>query len=171
MPFESLGDFIKAADAVGEVQFVEGADLEIDVGGLTELTAEKSGPMLVFDKFAGYPAGHRVCANANRTIRRFALAMDLPLDIHPLELLRRWRDKRAGSVPLSAKVVQDGPVLANVQQGDGVNIESFPAPRWHPGDGGRYIGTQDMVIVRDPEQGWRSEERRVGKECRARWSA
>src|SRR5688572_21149569 len=138
MLFESLGDFIKAADAVGEVQFVEGADLEIDVGGLTELTAEKSGPMLVFDKFAGYPAGHRVCANANRTIRRFALAMDLPLDIHPLELLRRWRDKRAGSVPLSAKVVQDGPVLANVQQGDG----------------GRYIGTQDMVIVRDPEQGW-----------------
>ena len=53
MPFDSLGDFIKAADAIGEVQFVEGADLELDVGGLTELTAEKSGPMLVFDKFAG----------------------------------------------------------------------------------------------------------------------
>ncbi len=154
MPFESLGDFIKAAEAVGEVQYVEGADLELDVGGLTELTAERGGPMLVFDKFAGYPAGYRVCANANRTLRRFALAMDLPIDIHPLELLRRWRDKRAGSVPISAKVVKDGPVLANMQQGDDVNIESFPAPRWHPGDGGRYIGTQDMVIVRDPEQGW-----------------
>ena len=154
MPFESLGDFIKAADAVGEVQYVEGADLEMDVGGLTELIAERGGPMLVFDKFAGYPAGHRVCANANRTLRRFALAMDLPLDIHPLELLRRWREKRADSVPLSAKVVKDGPILAHVQQGDDVNIESFPAPRWHPGDGGRYIGTQDMVIVRDPEQGW-----------------
>ena len=154
MPFDSLGDFIKAADAVGEVQYVEHADLELDVGGLTELTAEHNGPMLVFDQFAGYPAGHRVCANANRTIRRFALAMDLPIDIHPLDLLRRWRDKRAGSVPVAAKVVKDGPILANVQQGDDVNIESFPAPRWHPGDGGRYIGTQDMVIVRDPEQGW-----------------
>ena len=154
MPFDSLGDFIKAADAVGEVQYVEHADLELDVGGLTELTAEHNGPMLVFDQFAGYPVGHRVCANANRTIRRFALAMDLPIDIHPLELLRRWRDKRAGSVPVAAKVVKDGPILANVQQGDDVNIESFPAPRWHPGDGGRYIGTQDMVIVRDPEQGW-----------------
>ena len=154
MPFDSLGDFIKAADAVGEVEYIEGADLELDVGGLTELTAERNGPMLVFDKFAGYPAGHRVCANANRTIRRFALAMDLPIDIHPLELLRRWRDKRAGSVPVAAKVVKDGPILTNVQQGDDVNIERFPAPRWHPGDGGRYIGTQDMVIVRDPEQGW-----------------
>src|SRR6185369_16652987 len=154
MPFDSLGDFIKAADAIGEVQFVEGADLELDVGGLTELTAEKSGPMLVFDKFAGYPAGHRVCANANRTIRRFALAMDLPIDIHPLDLLRRWRDKRAGAAPMSPKVVKDGPILTHIQQGADVNIESFPAPRWHPGDGGRYIGTQDMVIVRDPEQGW-----------------
>src|SRR6266508_5763361 len=120
MPFDSLGDFIKAADAVGEVEYVEGADLELDVGGLTELTAERSGPMLVFDKFAGYPAGHRVCANANRTLRRFAWAMDLPIDIHPLELLRRWRDKRAVSAPVSAKVVKDGPIVANVQQGDDV---------------------------------------------------
>src|SRR6266508_6800352 len=96
MPFDSLGDFIKAADAVGEVEYIEGADLELDVGGLTELTAERNGPMLVFDKFAGYPAGHRVCANANRTIRRFALAMDLPIDIHPLELLRRSEERRVG---------------------------------------------------------------------------
>jgi len=154
MPFDSLGEFIKAADAIHEVEYVEGADLDLDVGGLTELTAERNGPMLVFDKFAGYPAGHRVCANANRTLRRFALAMDLPLDIHPLDLLRRWRDKRAGAAPMAAKVVKDGAILANVQQGDDVNIESFPAPRWHPGDGGRYIGTQDMVIVRDPEQDW-----------------
>ena len=57
MPFDSLGDFIKAADAVGEVQFVEGVDLELDVGGLTELTAEHNGPMLVFDKFAGRRRG------------------------------------------------------------------------------------------------------------------
>ena len=34
MAFDSLGDFIKAAEAVGEVQFIEGADLEMDVGGL-----------------------------------------------------------------------------------------------------------------------------------------
>ncbi len=154
MAFDSLGDFINAADKVGEVLYVNGADLEMDVGGLTELTAEKNGPMIVFDKFAGYPVGFRVAANANRTLRRFALAMDLPIDIHPLELLRRWRDKRAGSVPMAARVVKDGPILSNVQQGDAVNINSFPAPRWHPGDGGRYIGTQDMVVLRDPEDGW-----------------
>src|SRR5919205_2414638 len=124
MPFASLDDFIDAADAAGEAQFVEGADLELDVGGLTELSAERDGPMMVFDKFAGFPVGHRVCANAHRNLRRFALALDLPIDIHPLDLLRRWREKRAGAVPVSAKTVKDGPILANVQQGDEVNIES-----------------------------------------------
>ena len=118
MAFDSLGEFINAADKVGEVQFVDGADLDLDVGGLTELTAERNGPMVVFDKFAGYPAGFRVAANANRTLRRFALAMDLPLDLHPLELLCRWRDKRADSKPISARIVKDGPILSHVRQGD-----------------------------------------------------
>ena len=30
----------------------------------------------------------------------------------------------------------------------------FPVPRWHELDGGRYIGTDDLVITRDPEEGW-----------------
>lgn len=30
----------------------------------------------------------------------------------------------------------------------------FPTPRWHDGDGGRYIGTACMVITRDPDTGW-----------------
>ena len=115
MPFDSLGEFIKAADAVGEVQFIEGADLELDVGGLTELTAERSGPMLVFDKFAGYPAGHRVCANANRTLRRFALAMDLPKS-----------DFRAvGVTPMPKSFTQSG---GNVTQSNAVSYDGDGLP-------------------------------------------
>lgn len=44
MPYQSLGEFIKAADTVGEVRYVEGADLDLDVGCLTELTV---GRMLI----------------------------------------------------------------------------------------------------------------------------
>jgi len=39
VPYQSLGEFIKAADAVGEVRYVENADLDLDVGCLTELMA------------------------------------------------------------------------------------------------------------------------------------
>jgi UbiD family decarboxylase len=154
MPYASLGAFITAAEAVGEVRHVEGADLELDVGCLTELMSERDGPMLVFDKFVGYPAGYRVCSNAVRSIRRFSLALELPLDIHSLELLRQWRERRKTFVPVPANVVKDGPLLECIQQEDDVNLESFPAPRWHTRDGGRYIGTADMVVIRDPERGW-----------------
>ena len=154
MSYASLGAFITAAEAVGEVRHVEGADLELDVGCLTELMSERDGPMLVFDKFVGYPAGYRVCSNAVRSVRRFSLALGLPLDIHPLELLRQWRERRKTFVPVPANVVKDGPLLECIQQEDDVNLESFPAPRWHTHDGGRYIGTADMVVIRDPERGW-----------------
>jgi UbiD family decarboxylase len=87
-------------------------------------------------------------------MRRFCLALDLPLDIHPLELLRLWRDKRKTAALIPAKIVKDGPILECVQEGEDVNLEAFPAPLWHTGDGGRYIGTADNVIVGDPDQGW-----------------
>jgi len=154
VPYQSLGEFINAADAVGEVRYVENADLDLDVGCLTELMAERNGPMLVFDKFSNHPAGYRVCSNAIRSVRRFALAMGLPLDIHPLELLQLWRERRKAAETIPTKVVGDGPVMECVQKDDEIDIGRFPTPRWHSGDGGRYIGTQDMVITRDPDRGW-----------------
>ncbi len=154
MPYQSLGEFINAADAIGEVRYVDNADLDLDVGCLTELMAERNGPMLVFDKFSNHPVGYRVCSNAIRSARRFALAMGLPLDIHPLELLQLWRERRKAAETIPTKVVGDGPVMECVQKDNEVDIGRFPTPRWHSGDGGRYIGTQDMVITRDPDRGW-----------------
>jgi len=110
--------------------------------------------MLVFDKFSNHPAGFRVCSNAIRSARRFALAMGLPLDIHPLELLQLWRERRKAAETIPTKVVGDGPVMECVQKDNEVDIGRFPTPRWHSSDGGRYIGTQDMVITCDPERGW-----------------
>ena len=33
-------------------------------------------------------------------------------------------------------------------------MDIFPTPKWHEHDGGRYIGTGDMVIIKDPDSGW-----------------
>jgi 4-hydroxy-3-polyprenylbenzoate decarboxylase len=49
--------------------------------------------------------------------------------------------------------VADGPVLEHIQRGAEVDLWKFPTPRWHEGDGGRYIGTGDIVVTRDPENG------------------
>lgn len=44
--------------------------------------------------------------------------------------------------------------MENVLKGRQVDVERFPAPRWHLEDGGRYIGTGSYEITRDLEEGW-----------------
>ena len=45
-------------------------------------------------------------------------------------------------------------MLCNIQRDQHVNILNFPAPKWHPLDGGGYIGTECLVINKDPESDW-----------------
>jgi 4-hydroxy-3-polyprenylbenzoate decarboxylase len=49
--------------------------------------------------------------------------------------------------------VESGPVLENILSDDDVDLLQFPAPLWNDQDGGRYIGTGDVVATRDPETG------------------
>ncbi|MFC1870279.1 UbiD family decarboxylase, partial [Chloroflexota bacterium] len=50
--------------------------------------------------------------------------------------------------------VTSGPVKENVLVGKDVDLLKFPTPKWHELDGGRYIGTGCMIILRDPDEGW-----------------
>lgn len=151
----SLGEFIEAAQALDDVKVIHGADLDLDVGCLTELAAGQDGPLLLFDRFAGFPDDFRVATNVYRnSMRRYALALGLPLDAHPMELVKTLRERRKEQNPIPPMLVSDGPVLEHVLSGQDIDVEMFPAPKWHSGDGGRYIGTGDIVIVRDPDTGW-----------------
>jgi len=53
-----------------------------------------------------------------------------------------------------AKARSPGPVKANVQIGNHVDLLRIPAPLLHEGDGGRYINTFGVVIVRTPDKKW-----------------
>lgn len=155
MSFKSLGEFIEAARAIGELKVVHGAGLDLDVGCLTELAYEQDGPMLLFDRFKAYPSDFRVVSNVYRNnIRRWALALGFPVDAHPIELVRLLRARRQDQKMMPPLEVEDGPVLEHAVKGPDLDVGMFPTPKWHSGDGGRYIGTGDIVIVRDPETGW-----------------
>jgi UbiD family decarboxylase len=155
MSFKSMGDFIAAAEKLGDVKTVHGADLDLDVGCLTEIAYEEDGPMLLFDRFKGYPDDFRVVTNVFRnSIRRYSLALGFPTNAHPVELVKLLRERRRVQKMIPPLVVADGPVLENQWKGSEIDIDKFPVPKWHSGDGGRYIGTGDLVIVRDPETDW-----------------
>jgi UbiD family decarboxylase len=148
---EALGDLRKClelAEEMGELEVVQGADPHLEIGALYELSLEKLiPPVLVFDNIKGYPKGHRVAVNV-----RSSKVLNPGIG---LELVRNYRKgKRKVSQPIPPVTVKTGPVLENVMEGDKVDVLSFPVPKWHEGDGGRYIGTECMVIVKDPDSDW-----------------
>src|SRR5688572_16211336 len=153
MRFRSLGAFIDAAAVHDDVTVISAPDRDADVGALTELGAERSGPLLLFDRFAGFDPDFRVASNIINSLRRYALLHAIPPDTHPVEIVNIQRKKMRSLQPIAPVEVTDGPVLTHTMLGDEVDIERFPAPRWHSSDGGRYIGTGDIVVVRDPITG------------------
>src|SRR6185436_12165843 len=56
--------------------------------------------------------------------------------------------------PIPPKEVATGPVMQNIMRDNEVDLLKFPVLHSHRGDGGRYIGTGDCFINRDPETGY-----------------
>ena len=155
--FRDLRDFIgRLALELGEdqVRVVDGANWNLEISCLTELMAEKEGPALLFDNIVGYPKGFRVLTNFMGTAARCALALGISPKLSKVEMVRAWKEKSKLLKFIPPKEVTTGSVMENVVEGDAVDLAMFPAPKWHERDGGRYIGTADMVITRDPDTGW-----------------
>jgi 4-hydroxy-3-polyprenylbenzoate decarboxylase len=155
VPVSDLREWIERVDAMGELTRIDGADTTAEIGGLTDLFQWDMGnPALLFDRIKGYPAGFRVLSNVLTSLTRIALTLDLPTHCTPRELVQAWRAKLEQLQPLATREVENGPLLQNRHTANDVDLTRFPAPVWHAGDGGGYIGTGDIVITRDPDSGW-----------------
>src|SRR5262249_10602683 len=102
----------------------------------------------------GYPKGFRVLANTLTSSRRIALTLGLPAESSKMELVQAWRRFAKQNSKIVPCRVWDGPVNENIRRGKEVDLTIFPAPKWHPEDGNRYIGTGCLVIQKDPDTDW-----------------
>jgi UbiD family decarboxylase len=147
----ALGDLRKClelAEEMGELEVIDGADPHLEMGVLYTLSqAKQVPPILLFQKIKGYPDDFRVVVNV-RASKIFVQGEGLEL----VQAYRKHRRKKTDPIP--PQVVTSGPVLENVMTGDQVNVLKFPTPHWNKGDGGRYIGTECMVITKDPDSDW-----------------
>ncbi len=149
-----LRPYLTKLESLKELQHFDGADWDLEIGALTELGDEHKAPALIFDKIKDYPPGYRVVSNLIATPRRLAITLGFPPDISNIELVRGIKEKFNNLKPVAPVMVSEGPVLENVMKDDEVDLLKFPTPKWHELDGGRYLGTADMVIMRDPKDGW-----------------
>ncbi|MEE8176990.1 MAG: UbiD family decarboxylase [Acidobacteriota bacterium] len=154
--FDNLRTFIAACQEVDGWRLIEGADWDCEIGALVEATAEliPDPPLLLFDNIKGYPPGHRVVSLTVASRKRAALALGLPADKCILELVRLAARKVMATQPIPPKEVSTGPVMENILREEKVDLLQFPVLRFHAQDGGRYLGTGDVMINRDPDTGY-----------------
>ena len=153
-----LRAFLAAVEEGGEVKHVAGAHWDRELGAVTEvLYREKvdKSPLLLFDDVPGYGAGKRCLYGMLGSPLRLALG----LGIDPAQsgdrrtMLDTYRRRIKRQQPIPPRIVDDGPVMENVDSNGDVDLLKFPVPIHHEHDGGRYIGTACGVVTRDPDSG------------------
>jgi UbiD family decarboxylase len=149
-------EWLERAEQLGELRVVRGANWEEQIGAITEMLDHAEGsPAVIFDDIPGYPSGRRVLVNASGTPARQAVTLSLPPESGTHQgLTDFWRSVLDGLTPIPPREVESGPILENVLEGDDIDLFAFPTPIWHPQDGGRFIGTASMNIMRDPDSDW-----------------
>ncbi|HEX9452949.1 MAG TPA: UbiD family decarboxylase domain-containing protein, partial [Candidatus Binatia bacterium] len=139
LAYKDLRGYLDAADKLGELRRVNGADWVLELGAITEVAARATNPKVVlFDSIKGYPKGFRVVTNPVCSAATTALAFGLDPKLTGLDNIRAWKDRLGKQTPITPTEVSSGPITENVDAGDQVDLLKFPTPRWHEHDGGRY---------------------------------
>jgi UbiD family decarboxylase len=155
VPYKDLREFITQVEALGSLRRISGADPRFELGGITEVAAgQPDCPALLFDDIKGFAKGFRVFTNATVSPQRAALALGIDPKLRPLDALKAWMRKRQSLKMIAPVSVKDAAFLESSARGADVDLSKFPAPYWHKQDGGPYIGSGSLVIMRDPDTGW-----------------
>ena len=156
-PHVDLRDWIERVGSVGELMRISGVDWNLEMGAVAEMiyhARPENPPAILFENIPGYSADFRVLSGMTNSPLRLALTLGLPRPKHPLDVVRAYRDRMKQFQLIPNVVINTGPVLENVDRDAAVDLFKFPVPFLHELDGGRYIGTADLVIMRDPDTGW-----------------
>jgi UbiD family decarboxylase len=153
--YADLRDFIDRVEALGALRRIDGADPVCEIGGVTEVAAGlPECPALLFDGIKGHSRGFRVFTNATVSPQRAALALGIDPALGPIDALKAWKSRRSSLKMCAPVTAKHAFFLENSRSGGDVDLGLFPAPLWHKQDGGPYIGSGSIVVMRDPDSGW-----------------
>ena len=156
MHYRDLRGWLEGVDSFGELRVVEGADWNQEIGAVAEVAAQSEPPPAVlFDKIKDYPAGRRVLDRHPQSDAQTPVSdQSSAARLQPRSIHRRLEKAPGHPKLMPPRVVDSGPVMENVFEGKDIDLLSLPAPHWHEGDGGRYLGSLDITISRDLDEGW-----------------
>ena len=159
-PIQDLREWLARVDKIGELVKVQKAvDRDEEMSAISYLVAKQEpSPAVLFERARGFeksPIGAQLLWNVlGPSIKRIALTLEEPADTHTVELIRRVKDKLKRRIPPQEVSRGKAPVYENTVTGKDIDLNQLPIPRHWPLDGGRYAGTADAVITRDPDSGY-----------------
>lgn len=149
---QDLGEWLARVEAIGELKRIAApVDPVLEMSTITYMSGKTvGGPALLFENIKGHPGGRLLFNPFGSSLNRVAISIREQPGRNPIELTRILSEKMKRRI--APKLVDSAlaPVNANVDRGEKVDITRFPAPQMWPRDGGKYIGTADAVITRDP---------------------
>src|SRR3990167_7233734 len=159
-PVRDLRDWLARAEAIGEL--VRGSPPggpDEEMSAVTYLLAKRRpSPAVLFERARGVeqsPIDIRLLWNIlGPSVRRTAISLEEPVDTPTVELIRRVKEKFRTRIPPREVDRSQAPVFEHTLTGDDIDLTRLPIPRHWPLDGGRYAGTADAVITRDPDNGY-----------------
>jgi UbiD family decarboxylase len=148
-----LRSFIERLEEEGELVRVRAkVDWKFEVGGIAyKAFGPPPGPALLFENIQDYTIP--LFLGGLQTIRRIAIALGLAPETDHVALIKEYA-KRLLREPIKPVTLKDGPCKENKYFDNDVDIFKFPIPWLNEKDGGRYIGTWNSVVTKDPDTGW-----------------
>lgn len=151
--FDDCRDFMQALRSSGDLVEIEReVDWDLELGAISRLACEKDGPAVWFKRITDYPEDRTAFANPMATWRRVAIAFGMAPE-SPLKEIYAEYERREGKLTPPA-IVEKGACKEIVRRDREIDLFEIPAPMLHDGDGGRYLGTWDLVVSRDPDTNW-----------------
>jgi 4-hydroxy-3-polyprenylbenzoate decarboxylase len=159
-PIRDLRDWLSRVEALGElVRVHEPVSRDEEMSAIAYLVAKQHpSPAVLFERPRGFddsPVNASLLWNVlGPSLRRIALTLEEPPDTRAVVLIRQAKNKLKQRI-LPYEISRDeAPVYECSLTGNKVDLDLLPIPRHWPLDGGRYAGTGDAVITRDPDSGY-----------------
>lgn len=158
---KGLREYINELEKLGDIQNVNReVDANLEMAAITRRGYDIHAPAPLFNNIKGTIEGLRamggpaaISSVADKPAARVALSVGLDADASWTDIVNCLA-KSVTAKPVPPRIVKTAPCKENVLHGKDANLDLFPIPVLHEGDGGPYANTWGTIVARTPDGKW-----------------
>ncbi|MBE5098517.1 UbiD family decarboxylase [Priestia aryabhattai] len=160
-PLKSFREYVEVLEEYNEIVSInQEIDWDLEMSAIIRRAYDLPSPAPLFKNIKDSTPGFEVLGapvgmspNKEHPFIRVALSLGLPINTTAPELVEAWSHLPDVN-PIPPRLVANGECKENKLFNDEIDLTKLPVPFIHVGDGGRYINTYGILIVRTPDGSW-----------------